>query len=336
MDKKQKKSSRSSANRRAAKKAAKRATKAQYRVRNWAEYNQALVRRGSITLWISDDVIGAWQATPPQPRPRGGQRQYSDGAIECLLMVKSVYHLPLRATEGFAQSLCDLLHIKLPIPDYTTVCRRAKTLTVHLPTTARGPIYAVLDSTGLKIFGEGEWKVRQHGYSKRRTWRKLHLSVDEATGEIQAEVLTEASVDDAEVAAALLEQTPAEIRQLGGDGAYDKEKVYTAARKRRVHQITIPPRRDARIWQHGNCAAPPHPRDENLCRIRAVGRRQWKQESGYHRRSLAETTVFRFKTILGDHLSARDLACQKTEARIKCAVLNRMTRLGMPDSYQVV
>ncbi len=336
MTQKRNRHSRSSATRRAAKKAAKRAAKAQYRVRNWAEYNQALVRRGSITLWISGDVISAWQATPPNPRPRGGQQQYSDGAIECLLMVKSVYHLPLRATEGFVQSLFGSLHLALPVPDYTTVCRRAKTLTVHLPTTVQGPIYAVLDSTGLKVFGEGEWKVRQHGYSKRRTWLKLHLSVDEASGEIQAEVLTEASVDDAEAALELLEQTPAEIEQLGGDGAYDKEKVYTAAQGRRIPKITIPPRRDAHIWQHGNCAAPPHPRDENLRRIRAVGRRQWQKESGYHRRSLVETAVFRFKTIFGDHLSARELTRQKTEARIKCAALNRMTRLGMPDSSRAV
>lgn len=336
MTQKHNKRSKASANRHATKKAAKRAAKAQYRVRNWSEYNQGLVRRGSITLWISDDVISAWQAVPKNPRPRGGQLQYSDGAIECLLMVKSVYHLPLRATEGFAQSWCDLLHIALPVPDYTTVCRRAKRLTVKMPTTVQGPVYAVLDSTGLKIFGEGEWKVRQHGYSKRRTWRKLHLSVDEASGEIQAEVLTEASVDDAEAALELLEQTAVEIERLGGDGAYDKEKVYTAAQERGVGKIAIPPRRDAHIWQHGNCAAPPHPRDENLRRIRAVGRQQWKEESGYHRRSLAETAVFRFKTIFGDHLSARELARQKTEARIKCAALNRMTRLGMPDSYRVV
>ena len=250
-------------------------------------------------------------------------------------MVKAVYHLTLRATEGFAQSLCELLKVALPIPDYSTLCRRAKTLTVALPTTANGPIHAVLDSTGLKIFGEGEWKVRQHGYSKRRTWRKLHLSVDEATGEIQAEALTEASVDDAEMAEALLEQTTAEVEQVSADGAYDKEKVYTVAQTHGVSAITIPPRRGAHIWQHGNCAALPHPRDVNLRRIRDVGRKQWKAESGYHRRSLAETTMFRFKTIFGDQLRARELARQKTEARIKCAALNRMTRLGMPDSYRV-
>jgi hypothetical protein len=309
--------------------------KAQYRIRNWARYNQSLVKRGSLTLWVSEDVLRAWKPVPSEVRPRGGQPQYTDAAIECLLMLKGVFHQPLRAAEGLAHSLFELMRVRLPVPDYTTLCRRGQTLTVVLPTTSEGPIHAVLDSTGLKIFGEGEWKVRQHGYSKRRTWRKLHLSVDSASGEIQAEVLTEAGVDDAEMTSVLLGETPAAIRQLSADGAYDKDKVYTTAQRQGVETITIPPRRDAHIWQHGNCAAPPHPRDETLRRIRAVGRQQWKQESGYHRRSLAETTMFRFKTIFGDHLTARTFPAQKTEARIKCAALNRMTCLGMPESYRL-
>jgi hypothetical protein len=336
MTRKHNQRSKTSTMKQAAQRASKRTPKVAYRVRNWADYNQSLVKRGSMTLWISDDVLSAWQPRVTGPRQRGGQPQYTDGAIECLLMIKAIYHLTLRATEGFAQSLRQLLQVEVPIPDYSTLSRRASTLRVALPTTAKGPIHAVLDSTGLKIYGEGEWKVRQHGYSKRRTWRRLHLSVDEATGEIQAEVLIEASVDDAEVAGVLMEQTPAEIKQVSADGAYDKEKVYTAARDQGVSKVAIPPRRDAHIWQHGNCAAPPHARDGNLRRIREVGRKQWKEESGYHRRSLAETTMFRFKTLFGDHLSARELARQKTEARIKCAALNRMTGVGMPESYRVI
>ena len=314
---------------------ARKTAKGQYRIGNWAKYNQSLVERGSLTLWVSEDVIRAWKPTPSGPRPRGGQPQYTDVAIECLLMLKAVYHQTMRATEGLACSLFEMMKLELPVPDYTTLCRRGQTLTVALPTTAQGPIHAVMDSTGLKIFGEGEWKVRQHGYSKRRTWRKLHLSVDSASDEIQAEVLTEASIDDAEMASVLMDETPASIQQLSADGAYDKDKVYIAAQEHGVGTITIPPRRDAHIWQHGNCGAPPHPRDENLRRIRDVGRRQWKEETGYHQRSLAETTVFRFKTLFGDHLNARKLASQKTEARIKCAALNRMTRLGMPESYRI-
>jgi hypothetical protein len=307
--------------------------KTKYRIRNWARYNESLKKRGSITLWIDEDVLRAWKAAPEAVRHRGGQKQYSDGAIECLLMVKGVYHLAYRQTEGFAGSLSKLLGVVLPIPDYSTLNRRAKTLKVDLPTSEKGPIHMVLDSTGLKVYGEGEWKVRQHGYSKRRTWRKLHLGVDEATGEIEAELLTGAGVDDAEAAAGLLKQTQAKIEQLSGDGAYDKEKVYKAAAAKRVSKITIPPRRDAVLWEeHGS---DPHPRNENLRRIWERGRKEWKEESSYHRRSLAETAMFRFKTIFGDHLNAREAKRQKTEARVKCAALNRMTRLGMPDSHRI-
>jgi hypothetical protein len=307
--------------------------KTKYRIRNWAMYNESLKKRGRITLWIDEDVLRAWKAAPEAVRPRGGQKQYSDGAIECLLMVKGVYHLAYRQTEGFAGSLSQLLGVALPIPDYSTLNRRAKTLKVELPTSEKGPIHAVLDSTGLKVYGEGEWKVRQHGYSKRRTWRKLHLSVDEATGEIEAEVLTKAGVDDAAVAEALLKQTSAKIEQMSGDGAYDKGKVYQAAAAKGVEKITIPPRRDAVLWEEDS--AEPQPRNANLRRIGEIGRKEWKEESGYHRRSLAETTMFRYKTVFGDHLNARETKRQTTEARVKCAALNRMTRLGMPDSYRI-
>jgi len=306
-----------------------------YRVRNWAAYNASLVQRGSITIWVSPEIVRAWKPLPDGPRQRGGQVQFSDMAIECLLTVRVVFHLTLRATEGFARSLFEMMGVNVAVPDYTTLCKRAKHLNVPLPTTVHGPIHAVLDSTGLKVFGEGEWKVRKHGYSKRRTWRKLHLSVDSATHEIQAMLLTEASMDDAEATPELLDQTSAPVEQLSADGAYDKRTVYTTCAKHGVQTITIPPRRDAHIWQHGNGAAQALPRDENLRRIRAVGRQQWKQESGYHQRSLAETAMFRFKTIFGDHLSSRVLHNQKTEARIKCVALNRMTQLGMPDSYRV-
>ena len=196
-------------------------------------------------------------------------------------------------------------------------------------------MHAVLDSTGLKVFGEGEWKVRQHGYSKRRTWRKLHLSVDSGSQEIQAVVLSEASLDDAGAVPELLDQMVEPVEQMSGDGAYDKRKVYHACVGRGITRVTIPPRKDARIWQHGNCSRQPLVRDENLRQIRKMGRKEWKRESGYHQRSLAETAMFRFKTIFGSYLQARRLPQQKTEAKVKCAALNRITHLGMPDSYRV-
>jgi hypothetical protein len=307
--------------------------KARYRVRNWREYNDSLVKRGSITLWISEEDIGSWK--PDNTGKRGGQLQYSDGAIQCMIMVRSVFHLTLRATEGFVRSMFKMIGLELAVPDYSTICRRSKFQEVRLPKKATGALHAVLDSTGLKVFGEGEWKVRQHGYSKRRIWRKLHLSVDADSHEIQAMVLSEASLDDAGAVDELFDQMSGPIQQMSADGAYDKRKVYEACSQRGISRVAIPPRRDARIWQHGNCLAAPLIRDENLRRIRKVGRKKWKRESGYHQRSLAETAIYRFKTIFGSHLQSRRMAQQQTEAKVKCAALNRMTLWGMPETYRL-
>ncbi len=303
---------------------------------NWAAYNASLVQRGSLTVWISEEVIEEWRPTPKGRRQRGGQVKYSDRAIECLLTVRAVFQLPYRQTEGFGQSMMALLGVRVKVPDYTTLCKRSADLAVDLsPSQVQGAKHIVVDSTGLKVYGEGEWKVRQHGYSKHRTWRKLHLSVNEATHSLEAVVLTEAGVDDAQAGGQLLKETPGPLEQVSGDGSYDKRKFYDACVERNVKHITVPPQRNARIWQHGNSAKPPLPRDQNLRRIRRVGRKRWKQESGYHRRSLAETAIFRFKTIFGNTLSARTLSRQITEARIKAAALNRMTKLGMPNSYKI-
>ncbi len=310
--------------------------KASYRVRNWSDYNQSLIKRGSVTLWIDEEVLANWHPEPADKRKRGGQVQYSDQAIECLLLLQAVYRLPYRQTIGFAQSILSLLEVTVGVPDYTLLCKRSRGIEINLASTpVDEPKHLVLDSTGLKVYGEGEWKVRQHGYSKRRTWRKLHLSVDENSQELQAVVLSEAGVDDAEAGQQLLEQTPGDIQRVGGDGAYDKRKFYEASTKRGIDTILVPPRRDAKIWQHGNSKQAPLPRDENLRRIRKVGRQQWKVQSGYHRRSLAETAVFRFKIIFGNTLSTRTLDRQVTEVRVKAAALNRMTQLGMPDTYRV-
>jgi DDE family transposase len=307
-------------------------TKATYRIRNWKEYNDALVRRGSLTLWVDRDTLRAWQYQGPNQR--GAQFAYSDLAIECLLTLRSVYHLTLRATEGFATSLFGLMQVDLTVPDYTTLCRRARTVRITLPKRAEGPLHLVLDSTGLKVYGEGEWKVRQHGYSKRRTWLKLHLAVDPQTHEIRAAMVTDPGVTDAETVPALLEQVDDPIASAAADGAYDRREVYDALEGRSARAV-IPPRRDAKVKRHGNSSGPRLARDENLRRIRKIGRAAWKDESGYHERSLAETAMFRMKTIFGDGVASRGPAQQATEAGIRCRALNIMTHEGMPQSERV-
>jgi len=309
-------------------------TKPSYRLRNWKHYNAALVQRGSLTLWVSDDVITAWRDTEKTGKP-GHPRTYSDTAVLCMATLKEVYHLPLRATIGLTISTMQLLGLDLPIMSYSQLSRRCATLEVSLPRRQKNePLHIVVDSTGVKVFGEGEWKVRQHGYTKRRTWRKLHLGADETTGEIVAAVVTTNNVADSQVLEDLLEQVEDKVEQVSGDGSDDKRNCYEAIRKRKA-KAAIPPRRDAKIWQHGNTKQERLIRDENLRRIRQVGRRQWKQEVSYHRRSLAETQMLRVKTIFGDQVSARQFAGQATQVLVRCAALNTMTHLGMPDSYAV-
>jgi hypothetical protein len=308
------------------------APKAAYRIRNWKAYNDALVNRGSLALWVDQATLQAWNYQGPAQR--GAQFEYSDLAVECLLALRAVYHLTLRATEGFARSLLGLMGPDLSVPDHSTLCRRAATVRVTLPRKAQGPLHLVIDSTGLKVYGEGGWKVRRHGYSKRRTWLKLHLAVDPETHEIQAAMVTDPGVTEAEMVPPLLEQVDNPVESAAADGAYDRQGVYDAVGGRSARAV-IPPRRDAKVKRHGNSSGPRLARDENLRRIRKVGRSAWKVESGYHERSLAETAMFRTKTIFGDGVASRSPARQATEAGVRCRALNIMTRQGMPRSERV-
>ena len=256
-----------------------RRSKVVYRVRNWADYEAGLQQRGSLTVWCTPQAVQDWYYQgPPQ---RGAQYTFSEVAIQTALTLRLLYHLPLRQTEGFVASVLALMGLDLRVPDHTTLSRRQAGLAIAWP-PQRGdePMHLVVDSTGLKVYGEGEWKVRQHGWSKRRTWRKLPLGVDEATGEIVAQTLTPHSQDDA-------------------------------------GQVE------------------PLPRDETIRVIRKRGRRGWKHDSGYHRRSVAETQIGRYKQILGDTLRTRTLTNQQTEARLGCALLNRLRALAKPESYPI-
>ena len=303
-----------------------------YRVKNWSKYEKALVQRSSITFWLSDDFEEA--RLYAGEKQRGSQFDYSEKAIEIMLMIKEVFHLTNRGVEGFVRSLFEMLNIHLRVPDHSTLSKRGQTLRVRLPKKTNKSLNLVLDSTGLKIYGEGEWKVRKHGYSKHRTWRKLHVGANPDNGEIQVAVLTENSISDDAVVKQMLEQIEQTLLSCAADGAYDKRRVYEVLK---VHspevEILIPPRKNARIWQHGNSKEERLKRDENLRYIRKHGRQQWKKDSGYHIRSLAETIMFRLKIIFADKLSARLLETQTTQALIRCLALNRMTHLDMPESY---
>lgn len=302
-----------------------------HRIRNWSDYNKALVKRGSLTLWFDEEAISSWynaEATGKRGRPRC----YSDSAILTVLTIRALFHLPLRGAKGLVQSLITLLHLPIEAPDYSTLSRRQKDLIVPLPYRSQEEeINLVVDSTGLKIYGEGEWKVRQHGYSKRRTWRKLHLAINPETHMIESSILTSNEVHDSEVFDKLLDDVNVQINQVCADGAYDTNTCYEALEKR-GSEATIPPRKNAKIQKHGNRLGPKKARDENLRSIRTQGRKCWKQESGYHQRSLAETGMFRFKKIFGYGLVSRILGSQAKESLIRCRALNIITALGMPES----
>jgi len=312
--------------------------KAKYRVRNWNDYNKSLIQRGSITVWFSEDAIKKWIALEETGK-KGRPKLYSDDAILTTLIIRSVFHLPLRALQGFLTSLVVILSVGLPIPSYTQICRRAKSLGQELKMLSRKHVTnIVIDSTGLKVYGEGEWKVRQHGYSKRRTWRKLHLAICPDSNEIVFEILTENNIADCEVYPKLLERMPKSVKYTYGDGAYDTQRCYEANIKHGSIPI-IPPNRNAVFRKNGSPSW--EIRNINLLEISGLGgddkgRKLWKKLTGYHRRSLGETAMFRFKRLFGNDLKSRILETQKAESRAKCEALNIMTRLGMPKSELMV
>jgi hypothetical protein len=249
-----------------------------------------------------------------------------------MLLLKNVYHLPQRATYGLVCSLLELMDLDLPVPHPSILSRRAANLCVALPRQKKSePLHVLVDATGLKVYGEGEWKVRTHGIGKRRTWRKLHIGMDEATGEVLASVATSSNVSDKEVLPLLLKQITEEIDQLTGDGGYDYATCYEAIAERQARAV-IPPRRTARLNPGDERF---RARDKNIRRIRKAGRKKWKKLAKYHRRSLVETQMMRMKTIFGSGLSSRRFHNQATEMSIRCTALNRMTHLGMAESYPI-
>jgi hypothetical protein len=286
---------------------------------NWPEYNNALIEIGKLTFWIPDDLRQIWYSDT-------GDKTYSDRAIEILSIIRFKFNLKLRETEGFAGSLFSWMKLDLKVPNYTTLCRRLSKLNLVLwqDINPDDRIHVVIDSTGLKVYGEGEWKVRIHGYSKRRTWRKLHLAVDEQNNRILGLVLTTNDFKDNEVFIPLVEQIDLKnIKQVTGDGAYDDKKCFSWGEKNGV-KIVVPPRKGAKLEQHENSKNKPKMRDILIRGIVKLGRKTWKKKAKYHRRSIAETAMYRFKTLLGNQLRSRKFENQWAEVLIKINILNSM------------
>src|SRR5215218_8858950 len=311
--------------------------RARYRVTNWPEYDRALQRRGSVTLWVTPEALAAWH--PPRTGRRGRSPQYAEIAIETGHLLRLAFGRPWRQTEGLLRSLATLLGVEIGIPDHITFARRSPGLALanSLAQAQRtGPVHVVIDATGLKVHGAGEWLVETHGGRGKRTWRKLHLAVDPGTGEILASELTTAEAGDAALVGPLLEQIAGPIASVTADGAYDGEPVYRAVAERQPDPpaaVVIPPRATAVASPTAGTA--PTQRDRHIRMIQDRGRMGWQKAVGYGRRALGESAVFRYKAIIGRGLRARTLPGQKTEARVACSVLDRMTGLGMPVSQRI-
>src|SRR5512133_2103817 len=313
------------------------------KVTNWRDYDESLRRRGSLTVWFSDEAVEAWEAE--RRTSRGGQPAYSDLAILTALTFKAVFRLAYRQTEGLIGSVIGLLGLDLAVPDHTTLCRRAETLEVPRPKPRgdgagggagrdTGPMHLLVDSTGLKLYGAGEWLVEKHGTKTRRSWRKLHLGRDADTGQIIAATLTTNDVDDGSQVGPLLDQVAGPVASFTGDGAYDQDGVYASVAERHPEAaIVVPPRATAVPSQTAESA--PTPRDRHLQHIADHGRIAWQTASGYTKRAKAEAAIGRWKQVIGDRLRAHTDERRATEMDVAVYVLNRMQDLGRPKYVRV-
>src|SRR5919107_539184 len=304
--------------------------KARYKVTNWRDYEAGLRKRGSLTIWFSEDAVEAWRAAP-RTTP-GGQARYSDLAIETSLILRTVFHQPLRQTEGLVGSLLELMGLDLPVPDHSTLSRRARTLAVAAQ-AASGSVHLRVDSTGVKLSGPGEWLVEKHGTKRRRAWRKLHLGIDAKTGMIVASTLTSKEVDDAAELGPLLDQVEEPLAAVVADGAYDQDRVYDAVAEHSAEAaVVVPPRSTAVLSP--SAETDPTQRDRHIQAIAERGRMGWQRTSGYNARAGAEGAMSRYKRIIGDTLRSHTRSAQEVETRIAVTVLNRMLDLGRPESVR--
>jgi IS5 family transposase len=318
------------------------------KVVNWREYDESLRRRGSLTVWFSDEVIEAWKASPRTGR--GGRPEYSDLAILTGLTLKAVFRLAYRQTEGLIGSVIGLLGLDLAVPDHSTLCRRAETLEVPRP-KPRGagagaddaaggadggaePLHLLVDSTGLKLIGAGEWLVEKHGTKRRRSWRKMHLGVDADTGRIVAATLTDRDEDDAAQVGPLLDQVAEPVASVTADGAFDQDRVYADVAERHPDaDVIVPPRSTA--VPSATAETVPTQRDRHLQLIAEKGRMGWQKATGYNARARAEAAISRYKRVIGDGLHSRTDRRRATEVNVGVHALNRMLELGRPESVRI-
>src|ERR1700735_1713525 len=308
--------------------------KARRRITNRPVYGAGLQRRGDVTFWLDETALPGWRG--PRRTSRGGQPIYADMAIEVVLTLRLLFHLALRQVEGFTRSVLRLLGLEIAVPDHSTLSRRGRGFAGRQPRAVRHdrPVHVVLDSTGLQIFGQGEWDAERHGRKPRR-WRKLHLVVDAETGEIVAHVLTDKDGGGITQVSALLATVEGRIANVIADGAYAGEAVYQEAPARQHDppvEVVIPPRSSSVVTTGADGQTI---RDRHIRVIAERGCMAWQKATGYGRRSLVETAIGRYKHIIGSTLRARSNDGQAGEAAITVHALNRMIRIAKPDTLRL-
>ena len=309
--------------------------KQKYKLRNWSEYNEALRRRGDITIWLSADAVAQWYEQDRVYDGTGSPRRFTDFAIITCHEIRQVYRLPLRQTQGFINSLFRLMGLPLSCPNFSCLSKRLKALKIKVPKYKKTDkpldgVHAIaIDSTGLKRFGRGEWHKEKYELSSKASWCKLHVGVNQ-NHYFEACELTDRFTHDDQLVKPLLAQIHEPIDHFSGDGAYDENPIYDALITHSPNvDVVIPPRSNAVLNDHSAAM-----RNRNIQEIDAIGRMAWQKERQYGRRNLSELGVQRYQKILGDALHAREITRQKQEAMIGCGVINKMTSLGMPASYR--
>ncbi|MGI9449714.1 MAG: IS5 family transposase [Geminicoccaceae bacterium] len=314
--------------------------KARYGVKNWPEYEASLRRRGDLRIWIAGDVTDHW-IVPGKCTPKGDP-VYTDLAIETVLTLRLVFHQPLRPTEGFVSSILAFMGLDLPVPDHTTLSRRGGGLVrSRCVSPSKDSLDLVVDTTGLKIYGPGEWRQERFGERKtgklRQSWRKLHLGIDPDNGNIVASDLTDKDVGDVTVLPDLLDQVDGRIDKFLADGAYVGDPTYQLFVQRPqslpLPEVIVPPRGAGLGLAKTEDLL--RQRNRHVRTIQDEGRMAWQKSSGYNRRALVEATMSRYKRIIGPGLRSRNPAAQKNEAMMSVDVLNHMIKLGKPVTERI-
>ncbi|AIF81165.1 Transposase, IS4 family protein [endosymbiont of Acanthamoeba sp. UWC8] len=303
--------------------------KIKYKIKNWKEYNQSLKNRGSLTVWISKDIDELWYFSKGSICKRGRLTFYSDYAIEMMLTMRMLLKLPLRQTEGFVKSIFELIKVKREVPEFSRLSKRSKCLLERIklpPLTENG--YLVIDSTGIKVYGESEWLVFKYGGEvKRRVWRKLHIGVNKE-GLIISRVMTNHITDDRKCLEPLIEQANQEkVAEVLADGGYDGNNTYRFLETQNIKPI-IPPPKNAK-------SSPITPRFDTIHYIREKGYHAWYNKNEYGRREIVENAFYRYKSIIGAKLRSRKWDNQDAETLLGCHMLNKMTILGRPQSVKL-